>query len=283
MISRRTLLGGGLALAAAGTARAQPNAPDRLKAMSFNVRLPIASDGANHWPNRTKLFFDTIRAADPDIVGTQELFKLQGDAWIDTLPHWAWFGIDRRGEQADEYMGVFYRHDRLRVLDLGHFWLSETPEAPGSISWGHPLPRMATWGRFERIADGRRFHLFNTHFPYRGEDEPARTKCAALVAARIAEIAGDGAVVLTGDFNTGPDSEAHRLLTTSLADARAIATKVEGPAGTFHGFEGTPGKRIDWICTRGFDVDRFATIDAERNGRYPSDHFPVMADLRFTS
>ncbi|GAA0737890.1 endonuclease/exonuclease/phosphatase family protein [Sphingomonas japonica] len=280
MIGRRTLIASGLAAATLRPARARQPSP-RLRAMSFNVRLPIASDGDDYWPNRARLFFDTVRAADPDIVGTQELFKLQGDAWIAALPGWAWFGIDRRGGHADEHMGVFYRHDRLRVIDLGNFWLSETPDVLASISWGHPLPRMATWGLFERIADGRRFHLFNTHFPYRAEDEAARTRCAGVIADRIAAIAGPGPVVLTGDFNTGPDSEAHAVLTRDLADARGAAQTVEGPEGTFHGFEGTPGKRIDWLLTRGFAVERFATIDANTDGRYPSDHFPVLADLRF--
>lgn len=283
MIDRRTMIASGIAAATlAPNIASARQAGGRLRAMSFNVRLPIASDGENFWPNRASLFFDTVRAADPDIVGTQELFKLQGDAWIAGLPNWAWFGIDRRGGHADEHMGVFYRHDRLRVVQLGNFWLSDTPQVPGSISWGHPLPRMATWGLFERIGDGRRFHLFNTHFPYREEDEAARTKCAALIARQVAAIAGNGPAILTGDFNTGPDSEAHALLTRTLADGRDAAATVEGPEGTFHDFTGTPGKRIDWICTRGFGVDRFATIDTGKGGRYPSDHFPVMTDLHFT-
>lgn len=276
-VSRRAILGAAAALplvrvpafaASAGT----------LRVMSFNVRLPIESDGANHWPHRARLLFDTIRRADPDIVGTQELFREQGDAWIAALPDYAWFGIGRRGGRGDEHMGVFYRHDRLRLRDMGNFWLSDTPDIPGSISWGHPFPRMVTWGRFEPVGGARGFHLFNTHLPYRAEDEAARTRCAALIADRIAAIAGNGAVVLTGDFNTAPDSETYRLLTASLSDTRIAGAT--GSEGTFHGFTGTPGKRIDWILARGFEVTRFATLTDARGGRYPSDHFPIVADLR---
>jgi endonuclease/exonuclease/phosphatase family metal-dependent hydrolase len=248
-----------------------------LRVMSFNVRLPLESDGANDWPRRAELFFDTIRRADPDIVGTQELFRDQGDAWIAALPRFAWFGIGRRGGRDDEHMGIFYRHDRLRLLDMGHFWLSDTPDVPGSIDWGHPYPRMVTWGRFEPMGSGRGFHLFNTHLPHRAEDEAASTQGAALIVRRISAVAGNGAVVLTGDFNTGPDSEAYRTLTARLPDTR-VATS-QGPEGTFHGFTGTPGKRIDWILARGLRVVRSATLTDARGRQYPSDHFPIVADL----
>ena len=85
----------------------------------------------------------------------------------------------RRGGGADdEHMGVLYRTDALRLVESGDFWLSDTPDVVGSITWGNLYPRMVTWGLFESRDDGRRFYLFNTHFPYRDEDDAARTRCA---------------------------------------------------------------------------------------------------------
>ena len=263
------------AAALAGTA-AQAQA---LRVMSFNVRVPVDQDGANAWPHRKDLLVATVRKAHPDIIGTQELKKVQADYMLAHLPGYAWFGIDRRGGHADEHMAIFYRRDRLKLVDLGNFWLSDTPDVPGSISWGHPYPRMVTWGLFETRADGRRFYVYNTHFPYRAEDEDARTRAASAIAARIAALPAGVPVVLTGDFNTEPSSPAHALLTRSLTDARDAAPTVSGPAQTFHAFTGKADRRIDWILVRGFTPLRFATDTSARAGRYPSDHFPVIADL----
>lgn len=262
------------------TTIAPPAVARDLRVMSFNVRLPLDSDGANRWEARRDLFIATVASADPDIFGTQELHQRQGNDIVRGLPHYNWFGRDRRGGHRDEHMGIFYRRDRLTLIEQGDFWLSDTPDTPASISWGHPLPRMVTWGRFTD-AKGRRFVLLDTHFPYRAEDEAARKKAATLIARRLDRIAKGDPIVLTGDFNTIPDSTAHRVLTESLIDARLVATKPIGPEATFHDFTGTPDRRIDWILVRGFRVDSFAT-DTDHDGRrYPSDHFPVTADLSF--
>lgn len=252
-----------------------------LRVLSVNVRLPVDSDGAHRWENRRALFAATIRRADPDVIGTQELFQRQGDDIVGALPGWRWFGRDRRGGHADEHMGIFYRPDRLTLLDRGDFWLSDTPAVPGSISWGHPYPRMVNWGRF-RTRDGHRFVLLDTHLPYRREDEAAREKAARLIAARLPAIAGDDPVILTGDFNTMPESPAHAVLVAAgLTDAWTAAAARTGPAATFHDFTGRPDRRIDWILVRGLRVRTAAVLTDHAGDRYPSDHFPVLSTLRF--
>jgi endonuclease/exonuclease/phosphatase family metal-dependent hydrolase len=249
-----------------------------LKVMTFNVRLPVAADGPNAWDKRRDLAVRTVAAAAPDIIGTQELFKEQGDYLVARLPHYAWIGVGRRGGDGDEHMGLFYRRDRLRIVKSGDFWLSDTPQVPGSISWGHPYPRMVTWAQFE--TRGRRFFVFNTHFPYRAGDEEARRKCAELLAAKIGAIAGKARVIVTGDFNTTPDSDAHAILTRGLADAWVTTKRRSGPVETFHNFTGKADRRIDWILTRGFVAKSVRTVTDHEGALYPSDHFPVIAALR---
>ena len=256
-----------------------PAAAEPLRVMTFNVRVPVAQDGPNLWERRKALLAEVVARARPDLIGTQELKKEQGDYLLARLSGYAWFGSDRRGGHDDEHMGIFYRRDRLRLLELGNFALSDTPRVPGSISWGHPYPRMVTWGLFESRASGRRFYLYNTHFPYRAEDEAARTKAAEAIAQRIAALPADVPVVLTGDFNTEPGSPAHRLLTEALADARLSAPRATGPEATFHAFTGKAERRIDWILARGARPRRVHTDASAREGRYPSDHFPVIADF----
>lgn len=270
----------GLALAALPGA-ALAKGPGSLRVMSFNVRLPVASDGPNRWEARQDLFVETIRRADPDIIGTQELWKIQADHLIAKLPRFSWFGIDRRGGHGDEHMGVFYRHDRLKLVEMGNFWLSDTPQVPGSISWGNLYPRMATWGLFETIPGGKRFWFINTHFPYRAEDESAREKAARQIAAWITARPDGVSVVLTGDFNTVPDSAAHRVLSAELVDARDAAKVRAGPAETFHNFTGKADRRIDWVFSRGLTAAKAETVTFGAKGRYPSDHFPVLVDYRW--
>lgn len=265
-----------LAMSLVGT---RAHAADTLRVMTFNVRLPMASDGPERWEARRDLFVKTIRDEHPDVFGAQELYKEQGDYVVAKLPEYKWFGMGRKGGDGDEHMGVFYRTDELRVLDSGNFWLSDTPDVPGSISWGTLFPRMVTWARFQRKDDGRTFILFDTHLPYRKQDDAARERGAAVILKRIAQLPAGEPFVLTGDFNTTPDSKVHAMLTRHLHDAWLTAPQRSGPDKTFHDFTGQPTERIDWILVRGFRVQDVRTVTTHEGKLYPSDHFPVRAVL----
>jgi len=254
-------------------------AAQTLRVMSFNVRTGIANDGLNDWDHRRDIMVRTIREQHPDVLGTQELNKFQGDYIVSKLPQYVWFGIGRHGDDGDEHMGVFYRADRLRVIDSGNYWLSDTPNKPGSISWGNPYPRMVTWALFERKTNGRRFYYCNTHFPYRDQDELARTRSAEEILAHLNALSATLPIVMTGDFNSAPDKLDHAVLTSLLDDAWISAASRSGPEKTFHNFTGIPDRRIDWILYRGFRALTAQTVTTQQNGRYPSDHFPVAAVL----
>lgn len=250
-----------------------------LSVMSFNVRYPAPGDGPNRWELRRDLLVQVIRSRDPDLIGTQELYYEQGQYVVEKLPAYAWFGRSRRGNREDEHMGVFYKKARLRLIEQGDFWLSETPERPGSMSWNVTLPRMVTWGLFEEVASKNRFYFFNTHLPHRPEDAAARLRCAEVIAARLAKLPPDAPVILTGDFNAPAGGDVYDLLTRVLADAWTQAAQRKGPEGTFHGFRGEPsGPRIDWILFRGpWNAVEAETVTDNDQGRYPSDHFAVFA------
>jgi endonuclease/exonuclease/phosphatase family metal-dependent hydrolase len=264
-----------LMLGMAGTCAA---AGRPLRVMTFNVRVPVDT-GANAWANRRELMVRVIEEQHPDVLGTQELTEEQGEYLAAHLPGYAWFGQGREGGTKGEHMGVFYRTDRLEVLDSGDFWLSDTPEVPGSRTWGQPYPRMATWARFRRRADGGTFYYFNTHFPYRPEDVRPRMLSAKEILQRIGKLPSDARVVLTGDFNCGPDTPVHARLTGTLHDAWMTAATRSGPEKTFHNFTGNPDQRIDWILSRGFKATDVRTVTTHEGARYPSDHFPVVAEL----
>jgi endonuclease/exonuclease/phosphatase family metal-dependent hydrolase len=254
-------------------------APAPLKVMSFNVRTPADTEPGKRWPDRRDAMVKVILDAHPAVIGTQELVQEQADYLVQHLPGYRWFGEGRRGGNGDEHMGVFYDSTRLSVESSGDFWLSDTPEVAGSITWGNLYPRMVTWAVFRRLDDGRRFYFMNTHLPYRDEDEPRRVKGAELIATRLATLPPDLPVVLTGDFNSEPGGETYKAFTRVLQDTRTQVAAPQGPRLTFHDFTGTPTVQLDWVLVRGFHARSFLTDDRRIKGVLPSDHFPLVVEL----
>jgi endonuclease/exonuclease/phosphatase family metal-dependent hydrolase len=263
-----------------------------VRVMSFNIRYGTAKDGENAWDKRKEFLAQTVAAFDPDLLGTQETLAFQRDFLAAKLPGYAALAAGRDdGKDAGEMAAVFYRKDRFEKLDGGHFWLSETPERPGSKGWDAQLPRVATWVKLKdrRAPDGEPVLFLNAHLDHRGEK--ARAESARLIRTKLAELGKGCRLVVTGDFNAGEGSPPYAALFGKLGDQPspvADTFRAAHPArgkqeGTFTGFkvDATGGGRIDWIgCSRDWDV-RLAGIDrTSRGGRTPSDHFPVTAVLR---
>jgi len=272
--------------AAGWTAPAQGLA-EALRVMTFNIRYDNPGDGEDGWANRKAKVASMIRLHGADVVGLQEAQPNQIADLQAALPLLAWFGTGRSAERDGEHCAVFYRRDRLEVLAESTFWLSETPDAAGSRGWDAALPRIVTWGRLRDRRSGSVFHLFNTHLDHVGEG--ARRESARLLLRKVAEIAGpDGPVVVTGDFNTTPDSEPYRILTSgdaprgALVDAmRASSCPHHGPTSSWNGFKAIePGRRIDFVLVRPpVAVLQHAILSDTFDGRFPSDHLPVLAEV----
>lgn len=262
-----------------------------VRVLSYNVRYGTAKDGANHWDKRREWLADTIRGLKPDLLGTQETLGFQRDYLAEQLPEFAHFGVGRDdGKEQGEMMALFYRRDRYEKLDGGHFWLSETPDKIGSKSWDSSLPRMVTWVKLRdrRARDLPPILFLNTHFDHLGET--ARVESSKLIRRKLAELAKDAAVIVTGDFNAGEDSGPYRALFAADEDGPKLRDvyRVAHPEhaqdeGTFSGFKAATvtGARIDWIAITPHWKVLSAAIDrTEKDGRTPSDHFAVSAELR---
>jgi endonuclease/exonuclease/phosphatase family metal-dependent hydrolase len=263
-----------------------------VRVMSFNIRYGTAQDGENHWDKRKEFLVETIKAFDPDLLGTQETLGFQRDYLAENLPGYDVLGVGRDdGREGGEMTALYFKRARFEKLEGGHFWLSETPEKPGSKSWDAALTRMATWVKLRdrRDPQSRPLVFVNTHFDHRGER--ARLEAARLLRRRVAEWGRTCRVVVTGDFNAGEGSEPYQALfgagedgPSPLSDAyRAAYPGRDRREGTFTGFkaEATDGPRIDWIgVSREWRVVSAAIDRTARDGRLPSDHFPVTAVLR---
>ena len=269
-----------------------------VRVMSFNLRYGTAQDGDDAWPHRQEFVADVIAAFSPDLLGTQECLALQADYLREQLPEYGFVGVGRDdGARGGEMCAIFYRRERFEKLDEGHFWLSETPAIVASKSWDSALTRMATWVKLRpTTADAPAFYLLNTHFDHVGVR--AREESARVILSQLAAIAGEAdratPVIITGDFNAPadtclagpyrvfmrppghPDRTGHRY-----ADPYATLHPAATASGTFNAFDGRrDGPRIDWILASETWVPVEADIlRTSRDGRYPSDHFPVTAVL----
>ena len=274
-----------------GPVRADEQTPD-VRVMSYNIRYGTAQDGENHWDNRKEFLIETIQAFDPDLLGTQETLGFQRDYLAGKLTGYEVLGVGRDdGGETGEMTALYFKRARFEKLDGGHFWLSETPDKPGSKSWDAALTRMVTWVelRDRRQPKGKPLVFFNTHFDHRGGQ--ARVESARLLRRRVAERAVQCRVIVTGDFNAGEDSPPYRAffgaegnLASPLRDAyRLKRPEPAADEGTFSNFKAgaVKGPRIDWIGVSAGWQALEASIDrAERGGRTPSDHFAVTAILR---
>ncbi len=270
--------------ASIGSAQTAPE----IRVMSFNIRYGTAKDGENRWENRREFLIETIRAFDPDLLGTQETLGFQRDFIAERLSGYENLGVGRDdGGEKGEMTALFFRKSRFEKLDGGHFWLSEKPDVPGSKSWDTSLTRMATWVRLrdKRRPSARPIIFINTHFDHRGAE--ARLESARLLRARATEWSRANSIILTGDFNAGAGSPPYQALFDSSSPVidswRSVNPSAGSDEGTFSGFkpESTSGPRIDWIAvSRDWKIVS-ATIDRTvRDGRTPSDHFPVSAVLK---
>lgn len=256
-----------------------------LNVMSFNLRHGLANDGENSWPNRRDLLVETIKHCTPDVLGTQECRDMQAAYLEENLPDYRWIGIGRDPGGAGEMTAVFYKKESLLPIASGHFWLSETPDVPSSKSWDTSLTRICTWVRFQHIPSGRFFFYMNTHFDHIGAQ--ARIHSAELLVQQAPIMAGDLPVLITGDFNAeGENSRPWAVFQEGgFQDAWLTAPERKGPKASCCGFnppDPNSTARIDWILFKGgLTAQRAETVVYTKKGRYPSDHFPVVAVIAF--
>ena len=265
---------------------------EMIRFMSFNLRLDTSSDGENAWPYRKEMVARVMRFHKADFVGIQEGLPHQLHHLDELLPEFDRIGIGRNGTEDDEgeYSAIYYIEDKYELLDHNTFWLSETPGQPGSIGWDAAFPRIVTWGKFEEKSSGEEFFVFNTHFDHRGEE--ARVKSASLILQKIDKIAGDSPVALTGDFNATENDTPYKILVGEKGDYQVDLEDAIyeskyghlGPTSIWNGFdEIAPGRRIDFIFTNEhFNVVQHAILADQQDGQFPSDHLPVVADVRFS-
>jgi len=280
------LLLGAMAALGCRSREQQPALGPALGVMTFNIRYGTADDGPDRWERRRELLLDVVRNEAPDVLGLQEALRTQLDDIVQAHLGYAVLGVGRDdGRTRGEYAAILVREDRVDVLEQGTFWFSDEPDRPGSMGWEAHFPRICTWARLSDRASGHAFYVYNVHWDH--ESQLSRERSAALLQERVRTRAHPDPVIVTGDFNAGEENPAFQGLVAPnaippLIDTfRAIYPDEAGVIGTFHAFRGSvTGEKIDAVLA----APDWLPLDAEivhtsRDGRYPSDHFPVTARL----
>ena len=259
--------------------------------MTFNIRAGTAFwDGLNCWNKRKQIVVDTLIDNAADVIGLQEALDFQVEHIQNALPQYAKYAVGRsNGKKKGEACAIFYRKERFRLADSGTFWFSKTPGKPGSKDWGNLFPRICTWVRLVDKADQTSFYVYNLHLDCWSQN--SRRKSVRLLADRIVARKNQDPFIVMGDFNMEMDNPGmmylHKIGYQTPYPKMTNAWLSVHPGkttdiGTRHNFRGrSKGPKIDHITTsqntQAFDVN----IDRRKlAGRYPSDHFPVIATIR---
>ena len=261
-----------------------------LRVMTFNIRNSYARDGENDWKHRKELVYQTIRDYSPAILGLQEANHVQQNEVLTALPEYDFVGIGANGGTKGQYCSILYPKNRFKVEKTETYWLSDTPTVPSS-TWGNHHLRIFTYANLVEKETGHTIHTYNCHLD--DGSKKAREKSVHQIAEHILQQPSNHPFVFMGDFNAPENSVTIQQLgnfktqqeeTIHLAsDSFRMLHPQKKDVGTYHGYKGTTqGDKIDSIFVPPTTVVSEASIvRTSSNDRYPSDHFPVTATLRF--
>lgn len=255
-----------------------------MRILNCNIRCPSESDAANHWRFRRDICADIIRAQSPDIVCFQEMWAEQLDYMKPALPDFAWFATVDEPRGQNPMNAVFYRAASFTRISAAGYWLSEAPHVPGSKSWDSACIRLVNWLRLREHASGDELRVVNTHLDH--VSQPARENQARIIVEDARAYPDEYVQVLTGDMNCVAGNKAIEAFEDGgWLDTYAAVHGTLNPGNTYHGFLGPASEpdigKIDWIFVKGkARVLDAAIIKESRDGRFPSDHYFVSAELR---
>lgn len=253
-----------------------------MKVVTFNIRCDYGQDGLNQFCNRKALILKKIEQEKPDIIGFQEVLPHVA-VWLkENLTDYYVIGCGRSSDLRDEQMSIAYRKDRINLISMETWWLSPTPDVPGSRYEEQSIcPRAATDAVFEEMESGKVFRVINTHLDHIGA--PAREKGLHQILDHMKKECfwKDAPVILCGDFNAEPG--APEMAAIQQDEALTNVTKDIGV--TYHGYykdnPSDPPCSIDYIVLKGdWSCETVYKWTDEEAGVYLSDHYPVCAVLK---
>ena len=253
---------------------------------TFNLRRDCISDGLNRWQYRKNAVISTIRSFKADVIGVQELTPKMKKDIENELSEFVFVGAPRSKGRIAEHNDLLVRKDKLFVENANTFWLSSKPDKAGSRIRYALFPRICTTA-FLKDANGKLIRVMNTHFD--NFSKYAREFSAKLIKDKLSKSDTDIPTIVMGDLNTKPDSRAIKFLTEGgvLRDVMKdfFENNKKKLLSTFHHFTGIPMEKagvIDYILVNGnLSITDVRLCQKDVDGVYPSDHFPIIAELMY--
>lgn len=260
---------------------------DSLEIMTFNIRTKTFLDGFNGWRGRKDIVVDLLADQSSDIIGLQEVRYSQLKLIRTALPQYGIYAVGRSdGASGGESCPILYRKDRFTMADAGTFWFSDTPDVIGSKDWGNGAPRICSWARLVNTETGQGVYIYNLHLDNLSQN--SREQSVKLLTRQVSNREFDDPFVVMGDFNMEPDNPAMQYM-QNLALKNPTNNRLDiwrfiphrTSAGTRHGFKGKEsGPQIDHISiSQSVQVTYCDVDESNDDGKYPSDHFPVVARI----
>ena len=255
-----------------------------LRVMSFNIRNSHARD----WEARKGLVYEVIRDYAPDVLGLQEANSFHLKELSNEFPEYGQVGEGSMGGSKGQHSAILFLEERFKLTDSGSFWLSKTPTQP-SKSWRSAHHRICTWAELLIRETDRTLYIYNTHMDDGSRD--ARENGTRMIMEHIQGEVQTTPFVFMGDFNAPEDSEVLKIikgnsesrqnLRIQMVDSFRVLYPDRENVGTYNGFTGqSDGSKIDYIMVRpSMKVIEASILQTSREGRYPSDHFPVTAQV----
>ena len=256
---------------------------DEIKVISYNVRYNNPNDGKDIWENRRSTIVNLIKNENPDFLGLQEVNHAQLLFLNSNLSNYSFVGVGRDdGKTKGEYSPIFYNNNLFDLIKSDTFWLSSTPDKI-SVGWDASMERICTYAVFKSKTNKKNIWVFNTHFDHIGIE--AREKSADLIISVINKLTEpEDYVVLTGDFNLLDDSKPIINLQSNFNDTNKNLEKTDKSYGTFNNFKlnFVSKSRIDYVFEKNFKLINSRHIIVKTpEGRWASDHHPILAKLKF--
>jgi endonuclease/exonuclease/phosphatase family metal-dependent hydrolase len=263
--------------------------------LSCNIRVALPEDDAtgNGWKDRKDACIKIIKNQKPDIIGMQEVLRVQAEDIEKAFPDYYVFGFEgpEMDFNKDTYNGiaknlVIFSKKRYTMTSAGNYWLSETPEIGGSLSWNTARARHVNWVRLRDNQTGKDFRVLAVHLDHKTQE--ARDKQAQMIIKECNQYQPEFPQILIGDFNVNEKNPVYKIITDAAwTDTYVAVNGDKEPIATFHGFKGDKypkkGSKIDFIFTKGnLKTESTSIIKDNVNGIYPSDHYFVSADVTFS-
>lgn len=247
-----------------------------MKIVTFNIRCDCGEDGKNNFCYRKPLILEKIGKEQPDIICFQEVMPHVA-VWLqEELTGYYVIGCGRSATLEDEWVAIAYRADRMNLIGMETWWLSEEPYTPASRYPDQSIcPRVCTEAVFAAQDTKQVFRVINVHLDHEGAD--AREKGLRQILEKLNRevFFPQAPVVIAGDMNAEPDSREMRI----LEEYPSYDNVTEGIGITYHGYMQEEPLSIDYIITRGFVCENIGKWEDERQGVFLSDHYPVCAVL----